>query len=426
MPSLNVLVVGASIAGPATAFFLAKAGATVTVIERFPHLRPGGQNVDIRTTAVSIMRKVPGLEPAIRARRAPLTGISFVNDKGHVFAKLMPTANPDKQNLISEYEIFRGDLSEVLVDLTKNNERVKYVFGEQVAKITRRNAGTGEGKPLGRLTVEFANGKLPTTDYDLVVACDGAASRTRAIGFDCDPRDNTHYANMWAAFFTVHKDLLQGSTIGQGYSTVGGRFMAVGPKKEGSNRVIFMTVHPSKRTDLAQAFRDAQKQGIEATKQFLAKHYEGAGWRTKELLEEMMTAEDFYASDKVQVKVPQLSRGGVVLVGDAGYATGPTGTGTTLAITGAYVLAGEICKHKGDLQAGLKGYEERMKPLIADMQKIPPGASSFMAPQTTGGIWLRNQLVTYGSKLIAVIGPLLSSSMASTDKYKLPDYEWVE
>lgn len=40
---LRVLVAGASIAGPATAYWLAKAGAEVTVIERFSGIREGEQ-----------------------------------------------------------------------------------------------------------------------------------------------------------------------------------------------------------------------------------------------------------------------------------------------------------------------------------------------------------------------------------------------
>lgn len=61
MSNLNVLVVGASIAGPATAYWLAKAGAKVTVIERFPALRTSGQAIDIRTAGVAVMRKMPGM-----------------------------------------------------------------------------------------------------------------------------------------------------------------------------------------------------------------------------------------------------------------------------------------------------------------------------------------------------------------------------
>lgn len=82
MSQLRVLVVGASIAGPMAAYWLAKAGATVTVIERFPKLRTNGQAIDIRTTGVTIMRKIPGMEAAVRARTTQMEGISFVRDDG--------------------------------------------------------------------------------------------------------------------------------------------------------------------------------------------------------------------------------------------------------------------------------------------------------------------------------------------------------
>ena len=91
-------------------------------------------------------------------------------------------------------------------------------------------------------------------------------------------------------------------------------------------------------------------------------------------------------------------------------------------MTGAYVLAGEISKHQGDLSAGLKGYERVMRPIIDDMQKIPFGFSTIMAPQTRWGIWLRNIFMSVASKLIDLLAPYFAGAMASTEKYALPDY----
>ena len=48
MSGTRVLVAGASIAGPALAHWLCRRGAEVTVVERAPELRPGGQAVDAR------------------------------------------------------------------------------------------------------------------------------------------------------------------------------------------------------------------------------------------------------------------------------------------------------------------------------------------------------------------------------------------
>jgi len=172
MSQLKVLVVGASIAGPTAAYWFAKARADVTVIERFPQLRTNGQNIDIRTAAVTIMRKMVGMEAAVQAKTMPLEGISFVRSNGRPYGTIKATGNPDQQSLVSEYEIFRGDLAQILFDLTKDNKNIKYVFGEQVTSMQQPNEK--DDRPI---TVEFANGFL-TSDYDLVVACDGATSRT--------------------------------------------------------------------------------------------------------------------------------------------------------------------------------------------------------------------------------------------------------
>ena len=141
----------------------------------------------------------------------------------------------------------------------------------------------------------------------------------------------------------------------------------------------------------------------------------------------MMGLSDFYSSEMVQVKVPSLHKSRFTLVGDAGYAPGPTGTGTTLAMTGAYVLAGEICKHKGDLAAGLKGYEEQMRPIINDMQKIPPLVPGIAAPQTVWGIWLRNNIFAFitWTNILEYAQRIFGGSTTGTDKYSLPNYEWV-
>ncbi len=130
-----VLVVGASIAGPMAAYWLAKSGARVTVIERFPRLRTNGQGIDIRTTGVTVMRKIPGMEDAVRAKTTQMEGMSFVRDDGRPYGIIRATGNPDQQSLVSEYEIFRGDLAQVLFDLSKDNENVQYVFGEQIASM---------------------------------------------------------------------------------------------------------------------------------------------------------------------------------------------------------------------------------------------------------------------------------------------------
>ncbi|KAJ5595283.1 uncharacterized protein N7459_001491 [Penicillium hispanicum] len=420
MSNLRVLVVGASIAGPTAAYWLAKAGATITVIERFPALRLGGQSVDIRTAGVAVMRKMPGMEEAVRAKNTTLEGISFVSSNGQSYGTIKPTGDPDQQSLVSEYEIFRGDLGQILYDLTKDNENIKYVFGEQVASMQHTTEQDGP------VTVEFMNG-YPTTEYDLVVACDGATSRTRAIGLGAGVRDHIRPANSWSAYWSMKGDLLNGKKIGQAYTAVGGRFLAIGPDPSGITRVIVMAHHPRSNYDALVPFRQAMKQGDDALKQYVFEHFKDAGWKAQEVLKGMMQANDFNASENVQVTVPHLSRGRFVMVGDAGYAAGLTGGGTTLALTGAYLLAGEISKNKGNLAAALAGYEKEIKPFIKELGKAPPFLSSIMAPQTAWGIWLRNMIFAFiaWSRIIDFVQKFSGGAFSSSEKFRLPEYEWV-
>lgn len=174
----------------------------------------------------------------------------------------------------------------------------------------------------------------------------------------------------------------------------------------------------------SEAFRQAVEKGEE--RKFVADEYQDAGWITNDLIEEMKTAEDFYASEVVQVKVPQLSKGRFVLVGDAGYAAGPTGFGTSLALTAAYILAGEIRKHSDDLRAGLEAYEAQMRPLIKEMSRIPPFVDSIAAPQSAWAIWIRNHVfaLVAWSGIAELLGRLFGGAFGSTDEYPLPEYEW--
>lgn len=427
MSNPRILIVGASIAGPTTAYFLSRAlpNSSITVIERYPHLRPGGQNIDIRTAGVTVMRKIPGMEAIVRSKILQLDGLQIVRANGRPYGTLRATGNPDQQSLLSEYEIYRGDLSQILVDYSKERASVNYVFDEQIASIQHNE------KTDGPVTVEFKNGKLPPAQYDLVVACDGATSRTRALGLNCGVRDHIKPINSWAAYFTVDQDLMgEAGNFGQAHSAIGGRFIALAadPTAPGTTKATLFSVHPRSDRDATLPFQEATKAGDDALKRFVAKRYEGVGWKTNKVTELMMGSKDFYASEIVQVKVPELYKGRFALVGDAGYAAGPTGGGTSLAMAGAYVLAGEISRHPGDLPAGLHAYQERMRPLIKDMQQIPPGVPGVMAPQTAWGIWLRNHIFAFitWTKLLEVLQKYFSSAFASTDKYGLPDYEWVK
>lgn len=428
--NLRVLVVGASIAGPMTAYWLARAGCTVTIIERFPSLRTGGQSVDIRNAGVTVMRKMHGMEATGRSKRPPIDAFTWVDDNGKPYAEMKPSGDADAQTLVSEFEIYRGDLSSIICDYLRPcevNGKVKFIFNEQVSSISQSGDSATDDGPV---TVSFLNG-TPTAEYDLVVAADGSTSRTRALGFNVGVRDHIKPLNCWAAYFTAPQSLLPPGDPGAAHNAPPGRFFGIGqaPGGEGT-KGITITALPENDSGATVPFREAQKQGDASLKQFVADHFRDAGWRANEIVKGMWDSKDFYASEIVQVKPPALSRGRFVLVGDAGYASGFIGTGTSLAMCGAYVLAGEVLAHAGDITAGLEAYEQRMAPIIKNMQTLPPGIRSFLAPQTHWGLAVRNvilRLVCFGmrfGKYFSWVTGWFGSAFAKDD-FHLPEFEWV-
>ncbi len=184
----------------------------------------------------------------------------------------------------------------------------------------------------GPVTVEFANGH-PPTEFDLVVAADAATSRTRALAFGCSVREHMRPVNAWAAFFTIPHDLLNGRRVGHAYTAVGGRFIAIGPDfgSDGGNRVTLIGIYPPSLPDLIAPFREALAGGEQAVKRFIADQFTGAGWKTDAIIAAMLEScsTEFYATEMVLLRPPALYKGRVVLVGDVGYASGPTRMGTS-------------------------------------------------------------------------------------------------
>ncbi|KAJ5246579.1 hypothetical protein N7468_001562 [Penicillium chermesinum] len=173
------------------------------------------------------------------------------------------------------------------------------MFSEQVTSI-RYSEDDG-----GPATVE-SSGSLSTAQYVLVVACDGLTSRTRAIGLGGNVREHMHPLYSWAAFFTIKKDLIDESKLVIFYSAPGGHLIGTGLNPSGGNIIGFMALHRHPDEQSIHSFREASKQGIDATKKFVYEHYKGSGWGTDEILAEMMATGEFYSTEFAQVKPPTL------------------------------------------------------------------------------------------------------------------------
>jgi hypothetical protein len=110
------LISGASIAGLASAFWLQRAGWSVTVLERSESFRDGGQNVDLRGVARDVLDRM-GLTEDVRAQNT--TDAQNTTEQGTVFVDAgdrvigeFPADAPD--GLTAEFEILRGDLARII------------------------------------------------------------------------------------------------------------------------------------------------------------------------------------------------------------------------------------------------------------------------------------------------------------------------
>ena len=95
------------------------------------------------------------------------------------------------------------------------------------------------------------------------------------------------------------------------YGSVGGRSLGVGPDPAGGNRICALSVLPKSSTneDATIAFRTAQKQGDASLRQHVLDHHRGAGWICEELVTDMTSSPNFYASEMFQVKLPTIVNG---------------------------------------------------------------------------------------------------------------------
>lgn len=326
----EVLVSGASVAGAATAFWLGRHGFSVTVVERHRGPRPGGQAIDVRGPALTVLERM-GLLGAAQKRRTQIQGSSVVDRDGNELSRdteSTPTGGPiDSPNI----ELLRDDLVELLYGASQWT--AEYLFDDTTTAVQDDGAAV-------HVTFERAAPR----SFDLVIGADGLHSNVRRLVFgpeeDYIERLGTH-----AAIFTVPNflDLDYWQMWHYGDATMAGVYSARN-NAEARAMVGFMD------TDLRIDYRDTEAQLAE-----LERRMAGDGWVRPQLLEYMRTAPDFYFDEMSQIKMDRWSRGRVALVGDAGYCCSPlSGQGTSVALLGAYILAGEL---KAASQGGTVDYE---------------------------------------------------------------------
>ena len=362
----RVLISGASIAGPALALWLARYGFAVTLVEKAPEVRRGGQAVDFKGAAHRSVLERMGILDAVRRARVP-SGVdsAIVDAKGRKVATI-PAAFSG-----GEIEIARGDLAHILFERTAAS--CEYLFSDSITSLQESADG---------VAVTFQHAKPRT--FDLVVGADGIHSNVRRLAFgpESDFVHHLGYCYALAKFSgeASREDLMYGEP---------GRMAATGGPKAPAF-FVFASEAPA-----------GQRDDIERQKEFLAAAYQGASWKVPELMKELPDAEEFYMDSISRVTTDRYANGRIVLLGDAAYGCALGGFGTGLAIVGAYVLAGELLRANGDYKTAFAQYQAKFRNYAKVSQAV--NAGKLLAPSTRLGMFVRNRMFSVAALFQGVI-----------------------
>lgn len=360
MTNRRVLISGAGVAGPALAFWLCRHGFTPTVVERAPEPRDGGYAVDFRGASLRVLDRM-GLLAQVEAAATRMGEVTYVDGDDRALA-VTPASFQS-----GELEILRGDLTRILFDATKDD--VEYVFGDAITGVLDHRDG---------VAVTFERGE--PREFDLVVGADGLHSAVRSLVFGDESwyrRDLGYYVSICTVPNHLGLDHA-GRFYNEPNRTVG----VYSARDNAEAKALFWFGADALDYD----HRDVRQQ-----RRIVEEKFAGAGWETAELLSAMREAPDFYFDSASQIVLDTYSRGRVALVGDAAYCASPlSGMGTSLAIVGAYVLAGELASSAGDHVAAFRAYETEMRGFVDACQKLAQGNGKWFVPPTRGWIRLRN------------------------------------
>ncbi|WP_410670140.1 FAD-dependent monooxygenase [Amycolatopsis sp. cmx-4-68] len=379
---MRILVSGASIAGPVLAYWLTRHGFDVTVVERAPALRKtGGHAVDLFRPAMDITERM-GVLPRVEALATGTTRMTLHREGARRpvrvdLAKIFH-ATSDRH-----VEVMRDDLSEIYYDAGR--EDVEYLFGDSITALS----------PDGEVTFEHAAPRK----FDVVVGADGLHSNVRRLVFG-EEAGLTKFIGAYLAVLSLPDTLgLDGETVlhlGAGRTT--GIYSA---RHLDEARAVFLF---RRDRQLDYHHRDVPRQKQLLREAFAGMHPQVDGW-----LAELDGPGPFYFDSITQLQLDTWSRGRVTLVGDAGYCPGPAvGGSTSLAVLGAYVLAGELAAAGGDHERAFAAYEREMTDLVRQSRAFAVGAARSLIPASRAGTWA----LARGGQLVSALPARLTTALA--------------
>jgi 2-polyprenyl-6-methoxyphenol hydroxylase-like FAD-dependent oxidoreductase len=313
VPAVNsVLVVGAGLAGAATAIRLAEAGVAVDLVEIKPDTAALGSGITLQGNALRELRTLGVWDQVSAAGYAfDVTGIRAPDPAGTVVAEI-PDARTGGPDLPAVMGMPRPELARILAERA----------AETGVKVRCGTTHTALAQDDDGVDVTFADGS--TGRYDLVVGADGLRSWTRrAIGIELETRPVG--MGIWRAFGPRPASVTRTDLY------YGGPSFIAGYCPTGEDSLYAYIVEP------AQDRSTLPPEEQLATMKELAAAYHGPWDEIREQLTD--PARVNYTWFETHVLPAPWNRGRVVLIGDAAHACPPTiAQGGAMALEDAAVL----------------------------------------------------------------------------------------
>ncbi|GIF77655.1 FAD-dependent monooxygenase [Asanoa siamensis] len=348
-----VLISGAGVAGPTLAYWLARYGFGVTIVERGAGPHSSGNPVDVRGPAWAVAERM-GIVGRLRAAATRATAMRLVDAEGRSVARIpMPATRGD------EVEVPRGDLAAVLLDAARDDAEV--IWNDTI---------TALAPDAGGVDVSFE--RAAPRRFDQVVGADGLHSTVRRLAFGPE-RDFVGHLGLHVATLPLGTD--EGTDVLL-HNTPG--------------RLV--SIHPARGAALAFIFRSAPVPGFDHRdqtrhKEIVTRAYAGSRWRVPELLDRLAGADDLYFDAVSEVRLDSWSRGRIGLLGDAASCVSLFGDGSSLAMAGAETLAAALA---ADPDRGFARYEAAHRRLVDPKHHRVTRTAGLLVPKTRLGLGARD------------------------------------
>jgi 2-polyprenyl-6-methoxyphenol hydroxylase-like FAD-dependent oxidoreductase len=391
---MDVLISGAGIAGPTLAWWLLQGGHRVTIVEEASELRTGGYIIDFWGKGYDLAERM-GLMPRLEQVGYHVREVRFVGDEGARRGGF-PVSVFDRVTHGRFISLPRSELSAAIFDAIEG--RVAVRFGDEIAAL----AQDGEG-----VSVRFA--ASDEARFDMVVGAEGIHSRTRELAFGPEQRFERFLGYGFAAF-----------TI-DGYPRRDpDAYMMHG---EPGRQAARFTLHGGASLALL-IWRDEQGGPVPhdaaGQKAMIRELFAGSGWEVPALLDGLDAADDLYLDRVSQIRIDRWHDRRIGLLGDAAYAPSfLAGQGSALAMIGGYLLAGELARAEGDVDAAFAAYERRLTDFMRAKQDAAVKLAPSFVPRTELGLAFRAAV----SRLLGIgwVADLLMGR-SLRDQIELPDY----